>query len=195
MQSVLRAPSSPPSLDRSIILVGLMGAGKTRVGRRLAERLGLPFIDADQATEAETGKTIAELFAQIGEPAFREGERRVIARLLKGPLSIIAAGGGAFMDVKTRATIREMALSIWLRADLDTLVARTSRSNRRPLLEGVDKAAKLKELMDIRYPVYAEADLTVDSRPGPVDQTVEDVLVVLHQHFGQDFGSQFGRPA
>ncbi len=177
-------PAKPPALDRSVILVGLMGAGKTRVGKRLAERLGLPFIDADHAIEAETGKTISELFAQIGEATFREGERRMIARLLGGPRSIIAAGGGAFMDPRTRATIRERALSVWLRADLDTLVARTSRSNRRPLLEGVDRAAKLQELMDIRYPIYAEAELIVDSLPGPVEQTVDAVIVALNQYAG-----------
>jgi shikimate kinase len=169
---------------RPVVLVGLMGAGKTRVGRRMAERVGLPFVDADQQIEFETGKTIAELFAQIGEPSFREGERRVIVRLLHRERAIIAAGGGAFMDPVTRAAIHDLGVSVWLRADLDTLVARTARSHRRPLLEGVDRAAKLAELMAIRYPVYAEADLVVDSYPGPVDQTVDAVLAAL-----ADFGS------
>jgi shikimate kinase len=172
-------------LDRSIVLVGLMGAGKTRVGRRLAERLGLPFLDTDIEIEQETGKTIADLFTQIGEPAFRDGERRMIARLIDGPVRIIATGGGAFIEPRTRAAIRERGLSVWLRADLDTLVARTARSHKRPLLEGVDRAAKLQELMTLRYPIYAEAQLTVDSLPGPVEQTVDAVLRALEDHYGQ----------
>jgi shikimate kinase len=172
-------------LDRSVVLVGLMGAGKTRVGRRLAERLGLPFLDTDVEIENETGKTVAELFAQIGEPAFRDGERRMIARLVQGPVRIIATGGGAFMDARTRTTIHEHGLSVWLRADLDTLVARTARSHKRPLLEGVDRAAKLQELMTVRYPIYAEAQLTVESLPGPVEQTVDAVLRALEDHYEQ----------
>ncbi len=129
--------------------------------------------------------TISELFSQIGEPAFRVGERLVIARLLQGGTSVIAAGGGAYMEPSTRALIRERALAIWLRADLETLVARTSRSHRRPLLEGVDRAAKLEELMAIRHPVYAEADLVVDSLPGPVEQTASAVIAALRQHLEQ----------
>ena len=177
-------PAGHLNLDRPVVLVGLMGAGKTRVGRRLAERLGLSFLDTDLEIEADTGKTIAELFAHIGEPAFREGERRMLTRLMGKTNAIIATGGGAFMDPRTRAAIHENALSVWLRADLDTLVARTSRSNKRPLLQGVDKAAKLAELMAQRYPVYAEADLTVDSLHGPVEQTVEAVLTALRHHRG-----------
>ncbi|HTJ65721.1 MAG TPA: shikimate kinase [Alphaproteobacteria bacterium] len=172
-------------LDRSVVLVGLMGAGKTRVGRRLAERLGLPFLDTDVEIERETGKSIADLFTQIGEPAFRDGERRMIARLIDGPVRIIATGGGAFIDPRTRTAIRERGLSVWLRADLDTLVARTARSHKRPLLEGVDRAAKLQELMTARYPIYAEAQLTVDSVPGPVEQTVDAVLRALEDHYEQ----------
>jgi len=172
------------NLDRPIVLVGLMGAGKTRVGRRLAERLGLPFLDTDQEIEADTGKTISELFAHIGELAFREGERRMIARLMGRTASVIATGGGAFMDPRTRAAMLERALVVWLRADLDTLVARTARSNKRPLLQGVDRAAKLAELMALRYPTYAEAHLTVDSLHGPVEQTVNAVLAALNHRFG-----------
>jgi shikimate kinase len=160
-----------------------MGAGKTRVGKRLAERLGLEFVDADQAIEAETGKSIAELFATIGESAFREGERRMIARLLEGSIAVIATGGGAYMDERTRAAIREKGLSLWLRADLDTLVARTSRSNRRPLLEGTDKRAKLDELMALRYPVYAQADLVIDSLNGPVEHTTDAAMEILRRHY------------
>lgn len=170
--------------DRPIILVGLMGAGKTRVGRRLAERLHLPFTDTDHEIENETGKTISELFAQIGEPAFREGERRLIARLMQRPAAVIATGGGAFVDPRTRAAMLERGLVVWLRADLDTLVARTGRNNKRPLLQGVDRAAKLSELMAVRYPIYAEAHLTVDSHHGPVEQTVNAVLAALRQHSG-----------
>jgi shikimate kinase len=173
-------------LDRSVILVGLMGAGKTRVGRRLAERLEIPFLDTDVEIERETGKTIAELFTQIGEPAFRDGERLMIARLVQGPVQIIATGGGAFMDARTRATIRAHGLAVWLRADLDTLIARTAKSHKRPLLEGVDRAAKLAELMALRYPVYAEAELAVDSIHGPVEYTVDAVLSALKDHYGKD---------
>ena len=177
-------PAERLNLDRPVVLVGLMGAGKTRVGRRLAEKLSLPFLDTDFEIEADTGKTIAELFANIGELAFREGERRMLARLMRNTSAIIATGGGAFMDPRTRAAIHENALSVWLRADLDTLVARTSRSNKRPLLQGVDKAAKLAELMALRYPIYAEADLTVDSLHGPVEQTVDAVLAALSHRCG-----------
>jgi shikimate kinase len=173
------------NLDRPVILVGLMGAGKTRVGRRLAERLHLPFMDTDHEIENETGKTISELFAQIGEEAFREGERRLIARLMNRSASIIATGGGAFIDPRTRAAMLEHGLVIWLRADLGTLVARTGRNNKRPLLQGVDPAEKLSELMKIRYPIYAEAHLTVDSHHGPVEHTVEGVLAALRWHLGR----------
>ncbi len=175
-------PARALALDRPLVLVGLMGAGKTRVGKRLSERLGLPFIDTDQEIEKDHGKTIAELFAVMGEPAFREGERRFISRILQGDIAIVAAGGGAFMDARTRAKIRECATALWLRADLDTLVSRTARSKKRPLLNGVDPAAKLAELMTIRHPVYEEADIVVESLPGPVEQTVEAVLDALRQY-------------
>jgi shikimate kinase len=160
-----------------------MGAGKTRVGRRLAERLHLPFIDTDQEIESETGKSIAELFTLMGEPAFRESERLMIARLMGHSASIIATGGGAFMDPRTRAAMLEQGLVVWLRADLDTLVARTGRNSKRPLLQGVDRVAKLTELMTVRYPIYAQAHLTVDSHPGPVEQTADAVITALRQHF------------
>ena len=172
------------NLDRPIILVGLMGAGKTRVGRRLAERLGLPFVDTDHEIEAKNGMTISELFTRIGETAFREGERRTIASLMGQSASVIATGGGAFIDPRTRAAMLESGLVVWLRADLDTLVARTARSNKRPLLNGVDREAKLAELMALRYPVYAEAHLAVESLHGPVEQTVNAVLAALRQRCG-----------
>lgn len=180
IQPASESPPAPPfELSRPVVLVGLMGAGKTRIGRQLADRLKLPFVDSDHEIERETGRTIAELFAAIGEPAFREGERRTIARLLGGPVSIIAAGGGAYIDEQARADIAKRGIAVWLRADLDTLVERTGRSNRRPLLEGVDRRAKLAELMAARYPIYAEADLTVDSADGPAERTVEAVLAAL----------------
>ncbi len=175
-------PTLRLALDRPVVLVGLMGAGKTRVGKRLAAHLELPFVDTDQEIEAETGKTISELFDALGEPEFRQGERRMIARLLQGPVSVIASGGGAFMDPVTRANIRARAISIWLKADLDALVLRTSRSKKRPLLQGVDPEAKLAELMELRHPIYAEADLTVQSLAGPIDETVEAVVGALTQH-------------
>ncbi len=184
--AVESVPAGLPKLDRPVVLVGLMGAGKTRVGRRLAERLSLPFLDSDAVIEAENGKTISELFSQIGEPAFRDGERRLMVRLAKGPVSIIATGGGAFMDPRTREVLREHTVTIWLKADLETLVARTGKSNRRPLLQGVDREAKLSELMAARHPVYAEAELTVDSLPGPVEQTVDAVILALSNHRGRD---------
>jgi shikimate kinase len=186
-----RRPRPPSAFDRPIVLVGLMGAGKSRVGRRLAERLGLNFIDTDHEIERETCKTISELFAVIGEPAFRAGERRVVSRLVQGPVAVIAIGGGAYMNEETRKTIRQHAFSIWLRADLETLVARTARSQKRPLLEGTDKAAKLAELMRLRYPVYAEADIVVDSVPGPVENTVVAVLAALGP--AQSSGKEAGR--
>ena len=167
---------------RSIVLTGMMGVGKSSIGRRLAARLGVPFIDADTEIEKDTGKTISDLFATIGEAAFRDGERRIMARLLAGPMVVIASGGGAFADPETRKVIAGKGLTVWLRADLDTLVERTARSNRRPLLEGVDRRAKLAELMERRYPAYAEADLIVESLSGPVDATVEAVLAALRAH-------------
>jgi len=166
-------------VDRPLVLVGLMGAGKSCIGRRLAQRLRLPFIDADREIEQAAGCSIPEIFARHGEQAFRDGERRVILRLLESPPFVLATGGGAFMDPRTRAAIREKAISIWLRADLDLLVRRTGRRGDRPLLQVEDPRAKLVELMAARYPIYAEADLTVDSQDGPPDATLERVLAAL----------------
>ncbi|QEX19187.1 shikimate kinase [Hypericibacter terrae] len=166
-------------VDRPLVLVGLMGAGKSCIGRRLAQRLRLPFVDADREIEQAAGCSIPEIFARHGEQAFRDGERRVILRLLESPPFVLATGGGAFMDPRTRAVIREKAISIWLRADLDLLVRRTGRRGDRPLLQVDDPRAKLAELMTTRYPIYAEADLTVDSQDGPPDATLERVLAAL----------------
>jgi len=164
---------------RPIVLVGLMGAGKTTVGRRLAQALGLDFVDADHEIEAAAGSTIDEIFARHGEAAFREGERRVIARLLSGAPMVLATGGGAFMDADTRALIRDKGLSIWLRADLDLLMRRVSKRNNRPLLKTDDPRSVMERLMAQRYPIYAQADLTVDSRDGPHDQVVRTIIAEL----------------
>jgi shikimate kinase len=171
---------TPP---RTIVLVGLMGAGKSCIGRRLAARLGLPFIDADREIEEAAGCPIAEIFARHGEAVFRDGERRVIARLLEdNPVHVLATGGGAFMDPRTRALIRERAISVWLRAGLDLLHRRVSRRNDRPLLQVDSPRQRLAELIEQRYPVYAEADLTVESADGPPEVTLERVLGALESY-------------
>ena len=164
---------------RSIVLVGLMGAGKTSIGRRLAARLGLPFRDADAEIELAAGCTIPELFARYGEPNFRDGERRVIRRLLAGDPMVIAYGGGAFMDPETRAATRDEAISVWLRCSLDTLVRRVAGRDNRPLLNDVDPEATLARLMGVRYPVYAEADVIVDCGDEVPDYTTSQVLNAL----------------
>ncbi|MBL8701280.1 MAG: shikimate kinase [Alphaproteobacteria bacterium] len=165
---------------RSIVLVGLMGAGKSSIGRRLAQRIGLEFLDADQEIERAAGCTIEEIFARFGEPEFRAGERRVIGRLLeeRGPI-VLATGGGAFMDPETRARIRERGVSVWLRADLDVLYRRVARRNNRPLLKQGNPREILERLIGVRYPVYAEADVTVESDDSPPETTVEKVIEAL----------------
>jgi shikimate kinase len=170
---------------RAIVMVGLMGAGKTSIGRRLAALLDLPFVDADAEIEAAAGCTIEEIFERHGEAAFRDGERRVIARLLDGSPQVIATGGGAYMDPATRALIGERAIALWLRADIDTLVARTSRRSNRPLLKNGNPRETLERLMRERYPVYAEADVTVDSHDCPPDETTQAVLSALIDHLNR----------
>ena len=165
--------------SRSIVLVGLMGAGKTKIGRRLAARLNLPFFDSDCEIEAAAGETIPEIFRNRGEAVFRDGERRVIGRLLAQPVHVLATGGGAFMDPQTRAVIVRRGVSVWLRAELDVLFARVSRRNNRPLLQERDPRAVLAELIERRYPVYAEADLTIDSGDGAPEQTVNRAIAAL----------------
>ena len=167
----------PASLaGRSIVLVGLMGAGKTSIGRRLAARLGLPFHDADVEIELAAGCSIAELFERFGEAEFRAGERRVIRRLLAGEPMVLATGGGAFMDAETRASVRRDAVSLWLRAPLSTLVRRVAQRSHRPLLAGGDPAEILQGLIDRRHPVYAEADLAVDCGDESPDLTTQRVI-------------------
>lgn len=164
---------------RTIVLVGLMGAGKTKIGRRVAARLDLPFFDSDDEIEAAAGETIEEIFANRGEAVFRAGERRVIARLLDGPVHVLATGGGAFMDPETRALIARRGLSVWLRAELDILAARVARRTDRPLLKDGDPRAILGALIARRYPVYAEAELVVDSGEGSVESTAARVIAAL----------------
>jgi shikimate kinase len=164
---------------RAIALVGLMGSGKSTVGARLASALKRRFVDADAEIEAAAKMTVSEIFECYGEPEFRALERRVIARLLNESDVVIATGGGAFMDPQTRALMRERAVSVWLRADLDLLMKRVGKRGGRPLLQTADPRAVMAELMEKRYPVYAEADLTVDSEDGPHDLTVRRVLEAL----------------
>ncbi len=174
--------SEPMEVPRTIVFVGLMGAGKSCIGRRLAARLGLEFVDADAEIEQAAGCTIEEMFDRHGEGEFRAGERRVIARLLKQPVHVLAAGGGSFMDARTREAIRRHAISVWLRADLDLLLKRTSRRNNRPLLKRGEPREILEKLMAERYPVYGEADIIVDSVDGPPEATLEKVLAALRSY-------------
>jgi shikimate kinase len=164
---------------RSVVLVGMMGAGKSSIGRRLANRLGIPFVDADSEIEKAAGMSIAEIFSAHGEPYFRAGEARVIARLLDGGPQVLATGGGAFMNPETRAGIRAKGVSVWLRASLDVLSRRIKRRGDRPLLKTADPADTLRRLIDERYPVYAEADLTVESRDVPHDTIVDEIVAGL----------------
>jgi shikimate kinase len=172
-------PTLAARIGKSIVLVGLMGAGKTVVGRRLAKRLGLPFVDADDEIVKAAGCSIEDIFATRGESTFREGERRVVARLLQDAPRVVATGGGAFMDAGTRSRIREGAVSVWLRADLDILEKRTRGRSGRPLLKGRDPRTVLASLMAERYPVYAEADVTVESTEEPPEVTVERIVRAL----------------
>lgn len=164
---------------RTIVLVGLMGAGKTKIGRRLAARLKLPFFDSDSEIEAAAGETIEEIFLHRGEAVFRAGEHRVIARLLAQPVHVLATGGGAFMDPATRALIVRRGVSVWLRADLDVLLARVARRTNRPLLQRQDPRAVLAELIERRHPIYAEADVVIDSGEGPLEATTTRVIAAV----------------
>jgi shikimate kinase len=169
---------------RSIVLIGMMGAGKSSVGRRLAGRLGLPFVDADSEIEAAAGMSIPDIFQIHGEPAFRSGEARVIVRLLDGGPQVLATGGGAFMNPNTRAAVAAQGVSVWLRADFDVLMRRIKRRQDRPMLKTDDPPATLKRLMDERYPVYAEADVTVESREVPHSLIVEEIIGALRNRVG-----------
>ena len=166
--------------QRTIVLVGLMGAGKSSIGRRLATRLGIPFVDADSEIEAAAGESIPDIFARHGEQAFRDGERRVIARLLERPPHVLATGGGAFMDPETRSRIAATGISVWLRANIETLVRRLEKSRtQRPLLAQGDLRERVQELMDQRYPTYAEADIVIETGEGPHEPVVDAILAAL----------------
>jgi shikimate kinase len=169
---------------RSIVLIGLMGAGKTAVGRRLANRLDLPFIDADTEIEVAAGASISEIFAEHGEAYFRQGERKVIARLLQNGPQVLATGGGAYMNADTRAAIKARGISVWLKADVKVLLKRVGRRGTRPLLAGGEPEKVLKKLMDERYPIYAEADVRVESRDVPHDVIVGAVIEALAKKLG-----------
>jgi shikimate kinase len=173
-----RSPNAIKALlgAKSIVMVGLMGCGKSAVGRRLAAKLGLAFIDADEEIERAAGKSIEDIFAEHGEAHFRDGERKVIARLLRSGPQVLATGGGAFMSDETRQAIAESGISVWLQADLPVLMRRVAKRDNRPLLKTDDPEAVMRELMDTRYPVYAKADITVESRDVPHDTIVADIL-------------------
>jgi shikimate kinase len=191
-ETAAQAPASTPQEAeiaaalgrRSIVLVGMMGAGKSTIGRRLAARLRLPFLDADIEIEAAASMTIPEIFSAHGEPYFRDGEARVIARLLDNGPAVIATGGGAFMREETRNLIRDKAVSIWLKADVDVIMKRIKRRADRPLLQTEDPAATVSRLLEAREPVYQSADLTIWSRDVPHDRIVDECIDALRARLG-----------
>jgi shikimate kinase len=170
---------------RPIVLVGMMGAGKTTVGRRLAARLGRHFVDSDEEVEKAANMTIPEIFAAHGEADFRAGEARVIARLLRDENIVLGTGGGAFINPETRALIKAGAVSVWIKAELDLLFQRVSRRSNRPLLKTDNPRETLRSLIEVRYPIYAEADVTVVSRDVPQDQVAGDIVDALAAYLGQ----------
>jgi shikimate kinase len=167
---------------RSVVLVGMMGAGKSSIGRRVALRLGIPFVDADAEIEKAAGMSIPDIFAVRGEAEFRAGEARVIARLLQGGPQVLATGGGAFMNPDTRAAIAAKGITVWLKAEFDILMKRIRRRHDRPLLKTEDPGATLRRLMEERYPIYAQAELTVQSREVPHEKIVDEIVSALAGH-------------
>jgi shikimate kinase len=178
------APVAAALGRRSIVLVGMMGAGKSSIGRRLAARLGVPFSDADAEIEEAAGMSIADIFEAHGEPSFRSGEARVIARLLEHGPQVLATGGGAFINPQTRARIHEKGISVWLKAEIDVLSRRLRRRSDRPLLKTADPAATLAGLLAARNPIYGEANLVVVSRDVPHDVIVEEIIAALRSKLG-----------
>jgi shikimate kinase len=174
-----------PSHRRTIALVGLMGVGKSTVGRRLARRLGLPFADGDIEIEAAAGMTVSDIFAKLGEAEFRAGEARVMKRLLEGPRMVLATGGGAILNPDTRAALKARAVTVWMRADLETVAQRVQRRDTRPLLRGRDPLATLKTLAEARYPYYGAADVTVDVATGAHAEAVEAIVTALKAHWAE----------
>jgi shikimate kinase len=193
MSETAAPPGANTSLDaaitaalgtRSVVLVGMMGAGKSTIGRRLSARLRLPFLDADTEIEAAAGMSIADIFETHGEPHFRDGEARVIARLLDSGPAVLATGGGAFMREETRGRIRDKAVSIWLKADADIIMRRVKRRADRPLLQTADPAATVGRLIEEREPTYQHADLTIASRDVPHEKIVDECIDALHAWLG-----------
>jgi shikimate kinase len=179
------AAALPAALGRrSIVLVGMMGAGKSSIGRRVAARLGIPFVDADVEIEEAAGMSIADIFAAHGESYFRAGEARVIARLLEQGPQVLATGGGAYMNEQTRANIRDKGVSVWLKAELDVLTRRLKRRNDRPLLKTADPIATLADLLAERDPIYGEADVTVMSREIAHDLIVGEIIAAVSGKLG-----------
>ena len=172
-----------PVHRRTIALVGLMGVGKSTVGRRLAKRLNLPFADGDIEIEAAAAMTVSDIFARLGESEFRAGEARVMKRLLEGPRMVLATGGGAILNPETRALLGDRAVTVWMRADLETVAQRVQRRDTRPLLRGRDPLQALKAMAEVRYPVYATADVVVDVTGGAHAQAVEAIVAALESHF------------
>ena len=166
-------------LDRPVVLVGLMGVGKSTVGRRLAVRLGLPFVDSDEAIEDAAGCSAAEIFERFGERDFRDGERRLVARLIEGEIRVIATGGGAFVDPNTRRLLNERAITVWLDAPVEILAERTARRDTRPLLRNSDPKAVLQKLSEERRPSYAEAHIHIRSGGGAHEEVVGAILTAL----------------
>src|SRR5436309_630028 len=184
LASRLEAATTGALGRRSVVLVGMMGSGKSSIGRRVALRLGIPFVDADAEIEKAAGMSISDIFAIRGEGGFRAGETRVIARLLEGGPQVLATGGGAFVNADTRAAIAAKGISVWLKAEFDVLMRRIRRRQDRPLLKTDDPAATLQELIAQRYPVYGLADRTVQSREVPHERIVEEIVSELAQHLG-----------
>lgn len=184
----VRRSSLIGNVPKTIALVGMMGAGKSTVGRRLAKLLDIPFYDSDAEIVEAAGCSIADIFEIHGEEIFRDLEQRILVRLLSYSPVVIATGGGAFINPKIRHIIQEHAISVWLRADLDVLVERVTRRNTRPLLERGDKRTILSRLMEERYPVYAEASITIDSDDGAHEKVVERILLALEDHLSKDAG-------
>jgi len=163
-------------LDRPVALVGMMGAGKTRLGKMLAEALNVPFVDSDEEIEKAAGLSIPEIFEKFGEPYFRDGERRVIKRLLDQPVQVIATGGGAILNTDTASELWSKTLAIWVRADINVMLERTARNDKRPLLKNGDPREIMARLMDVRYPIYQQAHITVESRSGAAEDVLADAI-------------------
>ncbi|MCW5698086.1 MAG: shikimate kinase [Bauldia sp.] len=193
MDTAAAASISPAGLvsrlgARPIVLVGMMGAGKSSIGKRLASRLGLAFVDADAEIEHAANASISEIFERHGEAFFRDGERRVILRLLRDGPTVIATGGGAFMNAETRAAIQSSGVAVWLKADLDVLLSRVRRRSNRPLLKGEDPEGVMRRLVEERYPVYAEAPIHIHSREVAHDVVITELICALDGWLGANPG-------